>query len=184
MHERHCKSPARRHERGTILFISLILLAILSLLGVTLARLQTTEEQMARNDQNHALAVQAAEATLRYAESNINGLYYGGQFASNSAGLYQFDPIAQPNAYITSVNGPVWGGTGALTYAGPALGVFQAPQFIIENMPPVAPQCQSTSMQQYGRPTPQIQVYRITALSVGGDGSAKAELQSIYSGTC
>ena len=40
----------RPRQRGVVLFIALILLVILSLLGVTAARLQTSEERMARNE--------------------------------------------------------------------------------------------------------------------------------------
>jgi type IV pilus assembly protein PilX len=58
--------PNRRSaQSGVVLFVALILLLILSLIGVTAARLQTVEERMARNENNHQLAEQAAEAALR-----------------------------------------------------------------------------------------------------------------------
>jgi type IV pilus assembly protein PilX len=49
-------------QSGVVLFVALILLLILSLLGVTAARMQTVEERMARNDDNRQLEAQAAEA--------------------------------------------------------------------------------------------------------------------------
>ena len=48
-----------------------MLLVILSMIGVTVARMQTVEERMARNENNRQLATQAAEAGLRYAEYQL-----------------------------------------------------------------------------------------------------------------
>jgi len=177
--------PVRHHQRGVVLFVALILLVILTLMGVVLARLQSVEERMAQNDQNHALAVQGAEATLRYVENNINSYSNSALYVGNTSGLYQFSATAaQPNAYLIS---GVWSSAGAtLSYpfAPSTLGVAQAPKFMIENLPPVVPPCQSASMKQYGSSTPPAQVLRVTAKSVGGDTNATAELQEIISGTC
>ncbi len=58
------------------MFVALILLLILSLLGVTAARMQTVEERMARNDDNRQIGQQAAEAALRAAEIGLlTGIY-------------------------------------------------------------------------------------------------------------
>src|SRR5579871_741626 len=84
--QRACRSaPAR--QRGAVLFVSMILLVILTLIGVTAARMQTAEESMARNDHNHELALEYAEAALRNAEGFV-GKYNQADFASNGAGLY------------------------------------------------------------------------------------------------
>ena len=56
---------ARSRQQGAVLYIALILLLILTIIGVAAARLQTGEAVMARNDHNHQLAMQAAEAALR-----------------------------------------------------------------------------------------------------------------------
>ena len=170
-----------------MLFVALILLLILTLLGVVLARMQTVEERLSANDQNHSLAVQAAEAALRYVENNINN-YPTTPYTSNTAGMYQFDPVAQPNAYLTTVNGTnPWvtnGATLSYPFAGTTVGVAQAPQYMIENLPPVAPPCESSSLKEYGRSTPPAQVLRITSRSVGGDANGAAEIQMGISGTC
>ena len=73
-HQRKLKSPSQ--QRGVVLFVALILLLILSLLGVTAARMQTTEERMARNEDNRQIGAQAAEAALRAAETGLTtGVY-------------------------------------------------------------------------------------------------------------
>jgi type IV pilus assembly protein PilX len=176
---------SHRQQQGVVLFLALILLVILTLMGVVLARLQTSEERMASNDQNHSMALQGAEAALRYVD-DYSAQYGFGPF-NNSAGLYQFDPINQPNAYLTSVNGNPWtvaNGAIAYPFAGSTVGVSQAPQFIIENMPQIAPPCESTAITGYGASTPPPQVLRVTARSVGGDGTSSAEVQMVISGKC
>src|SRR5579862_132679 len=95
------RSPAGARQRGVVLFTALILLVILTLVAVTLSRMQTVEERISQNDQDHQLAIQAAEATLRFAEV---GLYGGGPgytcFACNNAGLYTWES-GTPDAYRT-----------------------------------------------------------------------------------
>src|ERR1700738_3091155 len=84
------QTATRRNQHGAILFVSLVLLLILTLIGITAARLQVSQEAMARNDHNHQLAIQAAEAALRSAEASIwNGIYSSADFAANSNGFYE-----------------------------------------------------------------------------------------------
>ena len=92
-HQRKLKSPSQ--QRGVVLFVALILLLILSLLGVTAARMQTTEERMARNEDNRQIGAQAAEAALRAAETGLTtGVYAASQFSANTNGLYELNPTA------------------------------------------------------------------------------------------
>ena len=66
---RHTSTRSMRsRQQGAVLYIALILLMILTIIGVAAARLQTGEAVMARNDHNHQLAIQAAEAALRNTE--------------------------------------------------------------------------------------------------------------------
>lgn len=153
-------------QRGVVLFTALILLVILTLVGVMLTRLQSVEEQISANDQDHELAVEAAEATLRFAEVGLyNGTYVA--FPSNADGLYMWesglaDPYTQYNLGTPA---------GLLSYGGPALPVASTPMFMVEQMPP-------TFLPGFSLNTP-LQVYRITAYSYGGDQNTTAELQEI-----
>jgi len=58
-----------RKQRGTILFVSLIILLLLTILGVTAMSNVTMEERMAGNLRDGDLATQAAEAALRSGEA-------------------------------------------------------------------------------------------------------------------
>jgi type IV pilus assembly protein PilX len=185
--------PARSRQQGAVLYISLILLIILTILGVVAARLQTGEAVMARNDHNHQLALQSAEAALRDAEINLAiGTWSIPQFAANANGLYVLSTEAQGGVAILPVPGSIadqinWNAAypapnpNALTYTGPALANAPASpiltQVIIEDLPPVAragdPLCTPSNQTQ------SCAVYRVTAHAVGADASASATLQSI-----
>ena len=178
MHQQF-QSPNRRSaQSGVVLFIALILLLILSLIGVTAARLQTVEERMARNENNHQLAEQSAEAALRGAEGGLLGGIYT-DFTANTNGLYTLTPTS--GSWVTIVN---WNNAAAvLPYAGPALTQVpagaQQPKFMIENLPAVAMPGQSINDVQYAAPTTPVTVYRVTATGQGADQTSTTTIQSI-----
>ena len=178
---------ARSRQQGAVLYIALILLLILTIIGVAASRLQTGEAVMARNDHNHQLAMQAAEAALRNAEINlIDGTWLLPQFLQNNAGLYVLSDYVQANgsSIADQIN---WNANyplpnpAAMKYTGPALanapGSPLVTQVIIEDLPPVArpgdPLCTPSNQ------TNACSVFRITAHAVGADASASATLQTI-----
>ena len=106
----------RSKQSGVVMFVALILLLILSLLGVTAARMQTVEERMARNDDNRQMGQQTAEAALRSAENGlITGLYVN--FAGNTNGLYA--PLFSLGSPLTGMDWSIPANT--LPYAGPPM---------------------------------------------------------------
>lgn len=171
------RRPASR-QRGMVLFVSLILLLILTLLGVTVARMQTGEERMAQNDQNHLIAMQAAEAALRFAETGLlQGLYT--QFANNAAGLY-VKPTASSVLDALSWTAP---GGAVLTYTGPALSsltLSAPPVFLIESLPAVCAPGQQCNNEGYANSVPPVTIFRVTAHGYGADATSGATLQTIF----
>ena len=178
----------RSRQEGAVLYIALILLLILTIIGIAAARLQTGEAVMARNDHNHQLALQAAEAALRDAEINLaDGAWSIPQFAANAGGLYVLQTEVQGLGASSIADTINWNANwpapnpAAMTYTGPALGNAPASpvltQVIIEDLPPVAragdPMCTPSNQTQ------SCAVYRVTVHAVGGDASASATLQSI-----
>ena len=65
----HMSLTAIRRERGVALFISLVLLLVLTIVGVSAVQTTTLETRMARNEHDTLLAFQAAESALRDAEA-------------------------------------------------------------------------------------------------------------------
>jgi type IV pilus assembly protein PilX len=186
-HQRSLNTPSQ--QRGVVLFVALILLLILSLLGVTAARMQTTEERMARNEDNRQIGAQAAEAALRAAEAGLaTGVYSSTQFANNTNGFYELNP-----ATGSVLQGPPalnWSTPGAaITYPDPANpmppltalpAAAQSPKYIIENLPAVAMPGDSINQEQYAAPVSPVTVYRVTANATGADSSSTTILQSIF----
>jgi type IV pilus assembly protein PilX len=172
-HPKSFGNPSK--QTGIVLFVALILLLILSLLGVTAARMQTVEERMARNEDNHQLGQQSAEAGLRGAETGLlTGIYTN--FAANANGLYA--PLLSNGSPVSTLD---W--TTALLYAGPPLNFLpaasQTPKFVIENLPSVAVAGDDLSVTSLNPASPPVTVYRVTAQGVGADGTSTTTLQSI-----
>lgn len=176
-------SPPSR-SRGAVLVVALILLLVLTLIGITAARLQTAQEGMARNDDNEQLALQSAEAALRDGQAII-ALHGAGDFLADNNGLYNLSQELQTSsasvADTINWNSP---GTQSMHYSGAALGsVPQSPQpaqIVIESLPPVSVPGSPLNGSAYGM-NPQWQVYRVTAHAEGGDSSANVTLQTIIS---
>jgi type IV pilus assembly protein PilX len=171
----------RKDQSGVVLFVALMLLLILSMIGVTVARMQTVEERMARNENNRQLATQAAEAGLRYAEYQLLNAPGESVFAGDTAGYYVISQTT--GSMVTPLTGtpPTLFSTPAnvMPYAGPALslvpaGKAQTPNIIIE-------------LVGYGSvpgdtltPSQEPPVYRITVQGYDADGTPSVMLQEVY----
>lgn len=177
----HTLAHARQH--GAVLVVALVMLLVLTMIGVTVARLQTVEERMSRNEHNRGLAMQASEAALRNAEAAVLDAIYT-DFSQNSAGLYTLVPANGSIADQLISGAKNWDVATVLTYAGPPLSsvpLAQPPQFVIESLPPVAmPGDNLGQAGAFQNPTPPVKIYRVTARAVGGDGTSSVTLQSIY----
>jgi len=67
-------SMNRSSQRGAVLVIALLFLTILTILGVTAMTTTTYEERLAGNTRDSGTAFQAAEAALRDARRDLNGI--------------------------------------------------------------------------------------------------------------
>lgn len=180
----------RSRQRGSVLFVSLILLVVLTLIGVTAARMQTVEERMAQNDDNYQLALTSAEATARDIEDRIESgstLYVNGLEAYNTSGSWNLTqeltgggPAALGGADASIADtSPAEFATAALSYNGPAISTVPTqPQFLVEALPPVTdpgnPMCQAGYP-----PNPACVVYRITTVATGGDSGSTVTVQTL-----
>lgn len=181
---RKSRSKGPQRQRGFVLFVSLVLLLVLTILAISLARTQTVEERLATNEVNHQMALQTAEAALQAGFDNDAGGIYT-DFSGATAGLdsiYIEMPLGSTLPYSTT-----WTpGVDAIGYNGTALSSAPAnagPAFVLEAMTPVAPiVCGIGNSGNYGNAS--ITIHRITAHSAGGDGTASATVQTIHVGGC
>jgi type IV pilus assembly protein PilX len=165
------RNQMRKRQSGMVLFVALVLLLILSMIGVTVARMQTVEERMARNENNRQLAAQAAEAALRNAEATLGNAPPVGTFANDTGGYYVLSPTA--GSMIPTLN---WTAAATATYTGPSLNLVptpvQSPKIAMELMGYGAVPGDDLS-----NPPP---TYRVTVQGINADGTPSVLLQSIY----
>jgi type IV pilus assembly protein PilX len=177
-------------QRGAALLTGLIFLVILTLLGITAARMAGLEERMSGNMRDRALAMQAAEMALRDAEQDIIGV--GNTRAQPINGLTNFVAACTNglcyNGPSGNANGTNWTATPIWTLvsmtaapsvayaaytsgAAPINGVSAAPRYIIEGMMKYCwKQCEAS-------PSPG---YRITVRAQGANPNTVVWLQEVF----
>lgn len=69
--------PQINRESGAALFVSLILLLVITLLGLTSSNVSILQERMASNVRESNVALQRAEATLREIERQLDAAIFG-----------------------------------------------------------------------------------------------------------
>ena len=153
------------HQSGAVLIVSLIMLLLLTLIGITGSQVTSLEEKMAGNSKDYNLAFQAAESALRAGEAATANIAASG--------------------YYTGSTQPIdWANTKVVTYSGGTLyGTYQAPKYIIETPTTTAGSSTgaggSLEAGMSGGSTG-ISWYRITARGMGGTANAMVTVQSIY----
>lgn len=179
------------HQRGATLFVALIMLLLLTLVGVAGMQNTLQQERMAGSARDHALAVQAAEAALRTAESKLKPPAIAPstvQAIASTNGLIRkkTDGTAiSETAYWQ--NSDRWKSTepGVITDTTLAtnMGVAESPKYVIEKMPNEYSKIPGSRNADPGSIDPAVKWvrdYRITARAVGGTTDAVVILQSTY----
>lgn len=127
---------------------------------------------MARNEHDSMLAFQAAESALRDAEAEL--------LAAVSVAAYQ--PMADMGAADNLEDESIWTG-GATTIAATAMAESAAPpRYFIEYAGPVLRSENAYQLDDpYGNATvDRIEMFRVTALGVGGSANARVMLQTTF----
>lgn len=160
-------------QEGTVLVVSLLILLLMTIIGVTAMNTNTLEEKMAGNTRDRNLALQAAESALRDGENWLSGLI--GKPESCSAApcnLWQLNVLD-----LSTMN---WNSDGRLYSQGTALGVghtlAEAPRFVIEQ----AGYKPDSLKIGTSYPSPGLYYYRVTARGRGGTTAAQVLLQTTY----
>jgi len=150
-------------QRGSVLITTLILLIMLTVLGLAMISLNSTQTRIATNSSDAQQAYQTAEGALNEAANNLlAGNYTLAAFIANTNGLYAFDSTitprwAPPLDWTDSTKVIVCTTCGMGTQAA----------FIIEYMPP-------SNVPGVGT----RQVYRVTSRALGVSGKSPVILQS------
>ncbi len=187
---------------GVALFISLVMLLMLTMLGVSAVQSTSMEERMARNVRDNNLAFQAAEAALRDAEIYMEGLTALTDFAAGgeangyytAAPCYPTDCLAADNPgqsgyYVTIPVGTDykwklldWGGAQVRTGDTVITGVAAQPKFIVEFVKTVISDTDVLNLDNIGQDTGsgRTQMFRATVYATGGTANSHVTLQGTY----
>ena len=163
-------------QSGAVLFVSLIMLLLMTIIGVTSMRSTVLEEKMAGNMIDRGLAFQAAETALRAGENYLKVTTLLPVFqepTTSGSGLYQ--PTSDLPQRWDLVD---WAdATENVQLAANTLTrVAQEPRYIIEELPAVNEAGGSLEVGVAG----EVRYYRVTSRGVGGTDKAVVMLQTTY----
>ena len=163
-------------QRGAVLVVGLIFLALLTLIGVTAFSVATQEERMAGNARDRLRAFEAAETALRECEALIAGPIPPAFTVAGTGGYYL---KRQSDLEVTDLRrGFSWTSSPTVTVSG-IQAVAQQPRCVIEQLDgvPIPPSGQSIRAelpQSFGT------AYRVTARAVGSNENTAVVLQSYF----
>lgn len=177
---RQTVSSLPRTQAGVALFISLVLLLVLTIIGVSAVQSTSLEVRMARNDYDSLLAFQAAESALRDGEAVVEVLPGLGGFTDTGVnGLWTIAPMGETARWEDPA---VWAGANSIAANSAMNEVATQPRYIIEHVASVVKVENAVQLDDpYGAGgTTQIEMFRVTARGTGGTDAAVVTLQSIF----
>jgi type IV pilus assembly protein PilX len=172
-----------RLQQGSVLVISLILLLVMTLLGLSAMQNSVMEEMMAGNTRDKHLAFQSAEAALRDAENRI--LSYTSEPTPTTDGASEIWVQNSPDPVTTNATNwwcevncnESWWLNHAIPHSKSAkLGPISAPYTIVEDEEFLK---DSFNMGQQHDEAGKVS-YRITARGTGGTNNSLSLLRSSY----
>lgn len=168
-----------QRSRGVALFISLVLLLVLTIIGVSAVQTTTLETRMARNEHDRLLAFQAAESALRDAEAFLDTVITTDIFSDGgAAGLWTVSDLGQPDRWEQAV----WAAGTSVTAPTDVDGVSEPPRYIIEHVASVIREENAYQIEDpyAANAADRIEMFRITARGVGGSANAQVLLQTTF----
>lgn len=171
-------------QRGASLFVSLIMLIVLTLMGIVAMKTSTLEEKISSGSMDQNLAFQAAESALRDAEIYINAnlTQSSGFNAACNNGLClpstTSTPVWDGIANWTTSPLPIVFGTATATPALPDVAI--QPRYLIELLPNLPVGVGGSGKLGAGSGPTAGTAFRITAMGWGKRTGTQVMLQTIY----
>jgi type IV pilus assembly protein PilX len=174
-----------RSQSGVVLVMTLVILLVVTLLGVSSIQLTGLQERMSRNASDAAFAFGSADAALRAAEIAVE--------AEDSLDSYTNDAATVDNKYsIEAVNSaPIWlnatwwdtaaNGIVVANY-GVTAGTNREPKYLIEFIRTSTPDLDVTNIGNVGSTisAEDTHYFRVTARGIGRTAGAKIYMQTTY----
>jgi|TARA_B110000196_G_C21042836_1_gene613341 type IV pilus assembly protein PilX len=176
----------KQKQEGIVLFMSLVMLLLLTILGVSSIQTTSLQQRMARNANDGTLAFQAAEVALRDGEDlleELNNLTDFGDplddLEGNEANGYYFE--AAPGDPPNWKNLGDWTGGGFRTSETQITGAEQ-PKYIVEHVQTIIADADALNLDNIGEDigAGRTEVFRVTARGYGASADAQVMIQGTY----
>jgi Tfp pilus assembly protein PilX len=100
----HCITR-REEQRGVVLIVALIMLAIISLMAATTIKGSGSSEALSNNSRTQSLALQAADAAIRYCEEGVQNALIAGRAAEAARANSLYITISvTPENFVAGTN--------------------------------------------------------------------------------
>ena len=176
----------KQKQEGIVLFMSLVMLLLLTILGVSSIQTTSLQQRMARNANDGNLAFQAAEVALRDGEDlleELNNLTDFGDplddLEGNEANGYYFE--AAPGDPPNWKNLGDWTGGGFRTSETQITGAEQ-PKYIVEHVQTIIADADALNLDNIGEDigAGRTEVFRVTTRGYGASADAQVMIQGTY----
>ena len=164
-------------QTGATLIVSLLILLVMTLLGVTAMQTNILEEKMSGNSKDVSLSLQAAEAALREAEAYVETIVSpAAAFDGNTAWLY-------PDGTNVDVYADATWTTARSYQTGNITNITTRPKYVIELTGEIGEATTDINIDggytdSSGAGT--VKSFRVTARGTGGSDSTVTLLQAYY----
>ena len=164
---KHNQHHTIKNQRGSILIVSLMILVVLTMIGVSSMSTTSLQERMAGNFRDRQIAFQAAELALAYAEDFANTNINSASIFNDTNGYYsQYNGPTSFNAF----NASWWTTTTSQALPTAITQVRTQPRFVIEYRGDIGQEeGTSINLSGYGESTGggQISNFRVTVRATG-----------------
>ena len=168
------KHNSQIKQRGSVLVVSLMILVVLTLLGISSMSGSIVEEKMASNSRDYNLAFQAAETAMRNAENFVDSIASMSAFGTTT-GLYATE--ANPDVHDATI----WTNANSIQLAADTIeGVYTQPRYIVELLSSEGQP--DINISNYGESSGigAVNTFRITVRATGGSDDTVVMLQTHY----
>lgn len=171
-------NPSR--QQGAVLVISMVILLMMTLIGLSSMQNTTLEEKMAGNYRDQNLSFQAAESTLREGEGWIANLTKEPELSADgctsNCDVWDSDTLLAALSSSSYLDNTLWSDSRAKTATSTIPEVAASPEYFLEfekdkrDRLNIGQQQDSTVRVYYG----------VVAQGIGGSASTRTVLQSTY----
>ena len=170
-----------KSQDGVALFISLVLLLVLTIIGVSSVQTTSLEVRMTRNEHDSMLAFQAAESALRDAEVVVEAVTFAtieDDFTeAGNNGLYEGAEMEEQPIWQRA---DIWEVANSREAETNVDGVSAQARYIVEHVDTIVRSSNPNQITGQDDDFEEVEIFRITARGIGGSPNSQVTLQSSY----